>query len=126
MHLGVDIDGTADADPKNMASLMSSVKAAGHRISILTGGSTTKTPTKEEVQAKADYLKSLGMGSCWDKLVVFPDPPAKGKAKWCKKNDVDILIDNSAANAQLASEYCTVLVPWASIDPQKLKEEVNG
>ena len=124
MHVGVDLDGTVDLDPANMASLMTALRAAGHRVSVLTGAST-KHPTQDDLDNKADYLRELGMGSAWDSLVVFPSPPAKPKAKWCRKHHVDILIDNDANNAQAASKHCAVLVPWNSVIPASLKDELK-
>ena len=114
MRVAFDIDGTTDLDPSVFASLMSALKAAGHNVVILTGCSEKK-PTQQDLDEKAQYLKSIGQGSCWDELVVFGDPPHKAKAKWVKKNHVDLLIDNSAENADLAAKHCVVLVPWNSM-----------
>ncbi len=124
MHVGVDIDGTADLDPSVMGSLMMALRAAGHRVTILTGASAKK-PTQQDLEEKAQYLRSLGQQACWDDMVVFGDPPHKAKAKWIKKNHVDLLIDNSAMNAKKAARYCTVLVPWNSmIDaPKKIVKD---
>jgi hypothetical protein len=124
MVVGFDLDGTIDADPLTMGSLMAALHAAGHLVAVLTGASSGGTPTSQEVEDKAEYLNELGVGSSWDILVVFPDPPQKPKAKWCKKNDVSLLIDNNVKNAQVSSKYCTVLVPWASIDPPEIKDKV--
>jgi len=111
MKVALDINGTIDADPVDYESLMSALRAAGHQVVILTGCSSPK-PTKADIKEKADYLQSIGCGHCYDKLKVFGDPPHEAKAKYCKKHHVDILIDNSVKNAQLASEHCTVLLPW--------------
>ncbi len=97
-----------------MGSLMSALKAAGHTVVILTGCSAKK-PTQQDVDEKTQYLQSLGLGSAWDEIVVFGDPPHKAKAKWIKKNKVDLLVENSAENAALAEKYCTVLVVWNSL-----------
>lgn len=120
LHVGVDIDGTADQDPSVMASLMMALKAAGHRVTILTGASAKK-PTQQDLDEKANYLNELGQGACWDDMVVFGDPPHKAKAKWIKHNKVDLLLDNSAMNADLAAKHCTVLVPWNSMIDAKKK-----
>lgn len=103
-----------------MLSLMMALKAAGHNIVILTG-SSDKKPTQQDLKDKAQYLKSLGMGSAYDEMVVFGDPPHKAKAKWIKKNKVDLLIENSAENAALSEKYCTVLVVWNSLIDAKKK-----
>jgi uncharacterized HAD superfamily protein len=111
VKVAIDINGTIDADPVTYQSLMAALRAAGHQVVILTGCSSPKA-TKKDKQEKAEYLESLGCGDCYDKLKVFGDPPHKSKAKYCKKHHVDILIDNSVKNAQLASKFCTVLLPW--------------
>lgn len=111
MKVAFDIDGCIDSDPSTFGSLMSALKAAGHQVLVLTGCSS-KHVTPQDVQEKAQYLNSLGLGHCWDKLVVFGDPPHKAKAKYCGKKGVNLLVDNSVQNAQLASKYCTVLLPW--------------
>lgn len=124
MHLGCDIDGAADLDPAIMGSLLMALRAAGHRVSILTGCSNEQ-PTQQDAGEKADYLRSIGLGNAWDKLVVFGDPPHKAKARWIRDNHVDLFIDNSIENAQRAARYCTVLVPWNSADPEKARRSAE-
>lgn len=111
MLVCLDIDGTIDADPVSFESLMSALTAAGHRVVILTGCSSKK-PGPRDLADKRRYLNSIGVGHCYDEVVVFGDPPHKAKAKWLKKHNADILIDNSVKNAQLAASFCTVLMPW--------------
>lgn len=123
MHLAFDLDGTLDLDAPSMASLLNAVRAAGHRVSVLTGASTPN-PTQRDVDEKIDYLRSLGMAHSWDHLAVFPDPPHRAKAKWIKHNSVDLYFDNDATNAEYASRYCAVLLPWNTVIPNKLKDEV--
>jgi hypothetical protein len=82
-------------------------------VTILTGSGSSEV-TEQDFAEKAQYLKSLGAGSCWDDMVVFCDPPAEPKAQWCEDNGVDMLFDNDVTNAKAADGYCTVLVPWAS------------
>lgn len=113
MVVGFDIDGTVDSDPASFGSLMAALRAAGHQVVVLTGVSAP-TVSEHDLAAKAEYLTSLGLGHCWDTLVAFGDPPHKAKAKWCRKHNVAIMVDNSIKNAKLASRYCTVLVPWGS------------
>lgn len=114
MKVAFDIDGTVDADPSVFQSLMMALKSSGNQVIILTGCSSP-TPTAADKKAKAEYLESLGLGDAYNQLVVFGDPPHKSKAKWCKKNKVDLLVDNSVQNAKLASKYCLVLVPWNTL-----------
>lgn len=113
MKVAFDIDGTLDADPTDFESLMAALKAAGHQIVVITGASSKKV-TQQDYEDKANYLNELGLGNCYDELVVFGDPPHKAKAKYCKKHNVALLFDNSVKNAKLASKYCVVLVPWAN------------
>jgi len=113
MHVAFDIDGTLDTNKVDMASLLSALHSAGHRISIVTG-SSSPIPGKQDVADKMDYLRSLGMDDYWDTLVVIGDPPHAAKAEWCKKNNVDMLFDNSVQNAKLASKYTLVMLPWNS------------
>jgi hypothetical protein len=109
----LDIDGTVDAAPPVYLSLMQALRAAGHRVAILTGCSAEQC-TSEDVEQKKDYLQALGLGEAYDQLVVFPDPPAQIKAEWLKVNHAEMLIDNDRANAQAASSTCVVLLPWAT------------
>lgn len=118
MKVAVDVDNTADAAPDVFQSLLSALKAAGHTVVILTGCSSD-TATQRDWDEKAAYLSSLGLGACWDELVVFSSPPHKGKAKWCAKHHVDLLIDNSTKTADLATSGCVVLVPWATRSDKK-------
>ncbi len=120
MLVAMDIDGCLDADPVNMGSLMAALKGAGHRIAILTGASGP--PTQADVEAKRNYLNELGMGALWDTLVVLPRPPHKAKARWVRRNGVDLMFDNTMANAKHASKYCTVLMPFNTLNPPRAKE----
>ena len=119
MLVAVDLDNTIDTNPKEFQSLMAALRAAGHVVTILTG--TTEHAATEVIwQEKANYLKQLGLGACWDEMTVLADlyladyPNRKGV--WCKEHGVDILIDNSKANARGAIEAGVdlVLVPWAT------------
>lgn len=106
-----DINGTIDADPATFQALMSALVAAGHQVYVLTG-SSSPTVTKQDRAEKKHYLEQLGCGQSYTKLKVFPDPPHKAKAKFCQKYNVNLLFDNSVKNAQLASKFCTVVLPW--------------
>jgi hypothetical protein len=115
MQIAVDIDGTLDAYPNELRGIMGSVMAAGHQIYILTG-TQDDVATQDDWQKKVDYVKALGCESVWDKLIVVSgDDIAKAKAKWCKDNGVDVLIDNDKDNAKaVTAEGILVLVPWGS------------
>jgi hypothetical protein len=109
-----DVDGTIDADPANFLSIMQALRAAGHRVVILTGcGAPEVTP--EDIAQKEDYLGQLGFAAAYDQLVVFADPPAEAKGAWLRQNHADVLFDNSKSNAK-ASPVLT-LVPWKTRTP---------
>ena len=115
-HIACDVDGTADAAPHQIQELLQSLRAAGHRVSILTGTGDDEV-TQDIFTAKANYLNSLGCGSCWDDMTVLSDKDIPGtKATWCADNGVDIMIDNDKDNAKAiaAAGIPLVLVPWAS------------
>lgn len=114
MLVAIDVDGTIDADPSTFLSLMQSLRAAGHKVAVLTGCSTPGKPTPADIAAKTQYLTSLGVGNAYDILKVVGDPTAEKKAKWCRKHNVALLIDNNVDNARMASDYCTVLLPWST------------
>lgn len=107
------MDGTIDSNPATFGALMQALRAAGSRVVVLTGSSAPKV-SKDEMAAKAQYLNSLGLGHCYDQLVVVGAPPHQAKADWCAKHGADLLVDNSTDTAALADKVCTVLVPWAS------------
>jgi hypothetical protein len=113
MLVGVDIDGTVDADPPVFLSLLQALRAAGHRVVILTG-SSADTASTEDLEQKKQYLQSLGLGEAYDQIVVFGDPTSQLKAEWVEANGCDLLIDNDRGNAQAACGECLVLLPWAS------------
>jgi hypothetical protein len=111
--VGVDIDGTVDADPPVFLSLMQALRAAGHRVVILTGCSAPQA-TPEDISQKREYLQALGLGEAYDQIVVFAGDPTEPKAQWLKDNKASLLIDNDRGNAQAAIGTCLVLVPWAT------------
>lgn len=118
-HIAVDIDGTVDAAPSEMQGIMSALKAAGHRVSILTG-TANPTATQQDFNEKSNYLNSMGCGQCWDSMTVVAHGGnvnlADAKANWLSSNGVDVLIDNDKDNAKAATKAGVplVLVPWAS------------
>jgi hypothetical protein len=111
MHVAFDIDGTLDADPVLMGTLLRDLMNGANRISVITG-SSAKIPNRKDAKDKINYLRSLGMDPYWDTVVIIGDPPHAAKAEWCKNNHVDILFDNSVQNAKLASQHCLVMLPW--------------
>ena len=106
-----DIDGTIDAYPEQMRTLMTALKAAGHVVVVLTGSEDSPI-SATDVQEKADYLAALGVnqGAAYDRLVVVAKPHDLNKTQWLKANNAAALFDNAKDNAKAAP--CLVLVPW--------------
>lgn len=116
IRVAVDLDGTADADPEMFRKLMTALRKRGDKVVILTGCHHFPVTEADKAEKKAD-LERLGLGDCYDKLHVYPNPPGNAKAAYCEKHNVALLIDNSLSNAQLAPAGTTVLVPWRTITP---------
>ena len=120
MRVAVDIDGTLDSNPREFQSIMSSLVAAGHIVSVVTGTSDGP-PTQADYDNKAAYLTNLGMGECWHDLTVISHPGGEDelaavKTQWLVDNGVDVFIDNTVANIKAASKagISLCLVPWAT------------
>jgi len=122
MRVALDLDGSIDAAPRQFQSLMSSLQAAGHTVTVVTGVSDTEV-TPQDFVNKANYLNQLGCGQCYDDLVVLAAHPAgevddlhDRKAQWLTDNHVHVFVDNSRQNAKsaVAAGVPLVLVPWAS------------
>lgn len=109
MLCAVDLDGTAEAAPTIFLSLMQALRAAGHRVVVITGAAAP-TVSQQDLADKANYLQQLGFGEAYDELVVCADPTPETKAQWLKDSGADLLIDNKKANAKAAP--CLTLVPW--------------
>lgn len=113
MRIAFDLDGTLDSDPA-LRELMQKLTKRGDKVYVLTGSHVVPV-TDAEVQMKKDKLAGLGLKGCYHKLKVYPNPPGKEKAAYCKKHKIAMLIDNSLMNAQLAMENTCVLVPWKTL-----------
>ena len=118
-HIAIDVDGTIGATPYQMQEIASALMAAGHRVTVLTGYGDGQV-TQAIFDEKANYLNSLGFGQSYNDMTVIANGPgvdlAAKKADYCVSEGVDILIDNSKANAKaaVAAGVPLVLVPWAS------------
>ncbi len=96
-----DLDGTITAFPDEMNALMSSLKAAGHRVEVLSGfkGDSADQSVLDEKQA---LLKSLGC-DCYDRLVVVANPKndvAAQKAAYMRQVNATALVDNNHKNVR--------------------------
>jgi hypothetical protein len=121
MRVAVDIDGTLDANPREMQSIMSALVAAGHIVSIVTGTSDGSV-TQNDWDNKAAYVASLGCAECWSDLTVVAHGVGNGndlatqKAQWLVDNGVDVYFDNTVANIKAANKAGIKLcvLPWGS------------
>lgn len=93
--------------------MMSALRAAGHEVVILTGADTCDQQTWDQ---KCAYLASLGLGECWDSLVLVPHDTllAQAKADYLAANRFDVLIDNREDNLRVAAQagVALCLLPW--------------
>jgi|SRR5215472_12098444 len=114
MLCAFDLDGCIDAFPREFQSIMSALKAAGHRIVVVTGTADVAA-TEQVFHEKAEYLASLGCGECYDQLIVVAHPSedvADMKADVLEDIEASVLFDNRKKNAKKAP--CLTLVPWQS------------
>ena len=117
MLIACDVDGTADAYPREMQSILQAFRAAGHTVYIVTGV-TADAPGEQDAAEKAQYLASLGLGQCYDRLVVIAAPDgvvADRKARYLASIGADLVLDNNVHNARAAAgQGILALVPWNS------------
>lgn len=119
MIVAFDLDGCIDAYPREMQSLMQSLRAAGHHVEVVTGVESSEA-TETTLEEKATYLASLGCGECYDRLVVVAYDPtslevAANKVAYLQSIGCHTLVDNTKANAQAATEAgILALVPWGA------------
>jgi hypothetical protein len=115
--VAVDLDGTIDAFPRELQSMMSALRAAGHEVEVVSGANTD-TVTQSDVDAKAELLASLGCGECYDRLVVLPGPEsavAERKTAYLRSVNASMLIDNRKENVKSATDAgILALLPWGS------------
>jgi hypothetical protein len=97
--------------------MMSALRAAGHVVEVVTG-SSGDTVTPEDAASKAQLLASLGMGECYDRLVVVPGPQsevADRKTAYLRSVEASMLIDNRKDNCKAATAAgILALCPWGS------------
>ena len=112
----VDLDGTLDAYPFELQSTMQALRAAGHQVYVVTGV-TADAPTQDVLDAKANYLASLGLSECYDRLVIIASSDgnvAAQKAAYAASVGADMAIDNNIDNARAyaAAGVTLVLLTW--------------
>ncbi len=93
MKVALDIDGTISEHPEFFAVLSTALRAAGHRVIVL----TYSDPARRE--ARMAQLAAWGVG--FDELVIAPSLEAKGEL--CGTLGVDLFFDDQ--------DECIVSVP---------------
>ena len=114
MLAAFDLDGCIDAFPREMQTIMSSLKSNGHRVVVVTG-TADDSASQEVFDEKTAYLLKLGCGECYDQLIVVAHPTkniSDMKADVLESIGADVLFDNRKKNAKEAP--CLALVPWQS------------
>jgi len=99
----LDLDGTIGAAPEFYKALMEGLQAAGCEVHILTG--SPGVASQEELDAKKAQLDALGVGDCYDKLVVVSGPEkdvATGKVAYMGHVGATALVDNEKRNVKAA------------------------
>jgi hypothetical protein len=85
---------------------------------IVLSGSDHETVTSVDVDGKAQLLASLGVGECYDTLVVLPGPEseiADRKTAYLQSVQASMLIDNRKDNCKAATAAgILALCPWGS------------
>jgi hypothetical protein len=97
MNVALDIDGTISERPELFALLSSALRAAGHRVLVL----TYRDP--ERADATRAQLASLGIA--FDELVIAPSLEAKGPL--CAALGVDVFFDDQ--------DECIAAVPEGTL-----------
>src|SRR5262249_22186948 len=97
MIVALDIDGTNSERTAVLALLSSALRAAGHRVLVL----TYRDP------ARADHTRAelAGWGIAFDELVFAPS--LEGKGALCRAHAVDVFVDDQ--------DECLVGVPEATL-----------
>ena len=117
MLVAADLDGTLDAYPREFQSILSALLSRGHTVYVVTG-SQGPTVTQADMDEKAAYLASIGMGAAYNMLTVIANPDgdiAEKKAKYLKSVGCEILIDNKVATCKAVTKVgILALCPWGS------------
>lgn len=113
-NFAFDIDGVIDSFPREMGTMIAALTAAAHHVFIITGV-TGDTVAQADIDAKAQFLNSLGLGAdTYFQLICVPEPHDENKAKAIKDNDIGVLVDNSKSNVKAAAGDCVALLVWNS------------
>jgi len=84
MKVALDIDGTISEHPEFFAMLSAALRAAGHRVLVI----TFRDPARNE--ATRGHLADWGI--VYDELVIAPSLRSKGEL--CAQHEVDLFFDD--------------------------------
>lgn len=93
MNIALDIDGTISDHPEFFSVLSSGLRAAGHRVYVLT--------YRDPARVEATKAQLAGWGVGFDELVIASSLQDKGPL--CGKHAIDVLFDDQ--------DECIVAVP---------------
>lgn len=95
MTFAFDWGGTISRHPKELWAMMEALKAAGHRVVVLSANLTGKV---EEVR---ENLKATGLDpAAFELIAVVEDWNGTNKANFCLINSVDVMIDDAKYNME--------------------------
>ena len=93
MNIGLDIDGTISESPQFFALLSAVLKAAGHKVHIITYRDPSPQSVEETKRELADWKIA------YDELHLPNNDPSIGMGEWkrdvAEQLDLDIMIDDS-------------------------------
>ena len=98
--VAIDVDGTITAGPEVYEPLMRALMKDGHKVYVLTGAITMKSPGAH-VELRMQQLATFGIhkGTHYTDLHVFVDSDswniARMKCDFLRDNDVALFIDDS-------------------------------
>lgn len=113
MHVAFDIDGTLTSNPEMMRRLISSLRAAGHQVSILTG-----SIGPGDLNTRQEQLKRLGIfrDIHFRELCICEganiQEVADGKGVFCRDLCVDMIFEDSPLYLTAVRRISPTTVCW--------------
>lgn len=94
LRLAFDLDNTLNRYPRILGVIMHEMKNAGHTCIVLTAA-----PAGETVQHREAMLKEVGISpGSYTAIALVLEDGGISKARFCKDNQIDILIDDLQGN----------------------------
>lgn len=109
MNFGFDIDGTITAAPEAYRVLMSSLRAAGHGVFVLTGTMDAEA-TPGHYQGRLQQLRLCGVAGYYDMLHIVTAPHALNKAKFCQEHQIAFMFEDARSYGEEIKKVATVVL----------------